>query len=150
MSLPYENATSGDRGLSDLQKILTKFGCQRFGTMTDNAAGELIVQFNYRGREVIVKANFRGYAKAWLDEHPYNVSRMRCTREQHERKAMEQAQISVCSIVRDWVKGQITAIEVGMLTFEGAFLGQLLLQNGKTVLEHIDGTHQDWLKLPSP
>lgn len=140
MSLPYEGATSGERALGDLQKILTGFGCQRFGTMTDNAIGELIVQFNYRGREVIVKANFKGYAKAWLDEHPWSP-RVRCSLAAHERRAMEQAQVSVCSIVRDWVKGQITAIEVGMLTFEGAFLGQLLLQSGKTVLEHIESQH---------
>lgn len=146
MSLPYEGATSGDRGLSDLQKILTKFGCRRFGTMTDNAVGELIVQFNYRGREVIVKANFKGYAAAWLKEHPYNYSRHRHSKEEHERRAMDQAQISVCSIVRDWVKGQVTAIEVGMLTFEGAFLGQLLLQSGKTVLEHIES--QNLLEAP--
>jgi hypothetical protein len=49
-----------------------------------------------------------------------------------------QAQISTCSILRDWIKGQITAIEVGLLTFEGAFLGQILLPSGKTVLEHAE------------
>jgi hypothetical protein len=49
---------------------------------------------------------------------------------------MDQAQIATCSILRDWIKGQITAVEVGILTFEGAFLGQLLLPNGRTVLEH--------------
>jgi hypothetical protein len=27
------------------------------------------------------------------------------------------------------------AVETGILTFEGAFLGQILLPNGKTVLE---------------
>jgi hypothetical protein len=33
-------------------------------------------------------------------------------------------------------QGQITAIEVGVLTFEGAFLGQIMLPGtGKTVLE---------------
>ena len=37
--------------------------------------------------------------------------------------------------LRDWVKGQVTAIETGMLSFEGAFLGQILLPNGQTVLE---------------
>jgi hypothetical protein len=42
----------------------------------------------------------------------------------------------VCSVLRDWIKGQVTAIEVGILTFEGAFLGQILLPSGRTVLEH--------------
>lgn len=136
MSLPYENATSGAGALDEIRKVLTRFGCARFGTMTDNEAGELLVQFTYHGRDVTVKASYRGYAAAWLKEHPYNPSRMRKTRTQHEAQALDQAQISVCSVLRDWIKGQITAIEVGILTFEGAFLGQILLPNGKTVLDH--------------
>lgn len=136
MSLPYENATSGSAALDDIRKVLTRFGCSRFGTMTDNAVGELIVQFSFRNRDVTVKASFKGYAAAWLREYPYNPSRHRRTRQQHEARAFDQAQISVCSILRDWIKGQITAIEVGILSFEGAFLGQILLPSGKTVLEH--------------
>jgi hypothetical protein len=146
VSLPYENATSGNRALDDIQKTLTRFGCSRFGTMTDNEAGELMVQFSYRGRDVSVRASVRGYAAAWLKEHPYNASRMRRTRQQHEREALEQAQISVCSILRDWIKGQVTAIECGILTFEGAFLGQILLPTGRTVLE--EATEQRLLPAP--
>ena len=137
MSLPYENATSGARALDDLRSILTKFGCARFGTMTDNEAGEILVQFSYRGRDVSVKASVKGYAAAWMKEHPFGP-RMRGTRVQYERKALDQAQISTCSVLRDWIKGQITAIEVGMLSFEGAFLGQILLPNGKMLLEAVE------------
>lgn len=140
MSLPYDEASSGTAALDQIQKILTKYGCQRFGTMTDNEKGEIIVQFNYRGREILVKASVQGYAAAWLKEYPYNSSRHRRTRIEHERRAMAQAQISTCSILRDWIKGQITAIEVGLLTFEGAFLGQILLPTGKTVLEAVQAT----------
>ena len=138
MALPYENASSGSGALDDIRKVLTRFGCSRFGTMTDNERGELIVQFTYRGRDVTVTASYRGYAAAWLREHPYNPSRMRKTRVQHETAASDQAQISVCSVLRDWIKGQVTAIEVGILTFEGAFLGQILLPGtGRTVLETV-------------
>ena len=35
--------------------------------------------------------------------------RMRATKAQHEAKAMQQAEISVCSILRDWIKGQGSA-----------------------------------------
>lgn len=44
MSLPCENATSGASALDDIHKVLTRFGCARFGTMTDNEKGELLVQ----------------------------------------------------------------------------------------------------------
>lgn len=135
MSLPYENATSGGNALEDIRKLLTKFGCARFGTMTDAENGELIVQFTYRGNNVTAKASYRGYAAAWLKEHPYG-NRTRGSKIDHEKKALAQAEISVCSILRDWIKGQVMAVETGILTFEGAFLGQILLGNGKTVLEH--------------
>jgi hypothetical protein len=136
MPLPYENATSGAAALDEIGKILTRFGCERFGTMTDNAAGELLVQFSLRGTDVSVKASYRGYAAAWLREHPH-TARTRKTKLQHEQAALEQAKISVCSILRDWIKGQVTAIEVGILSFEGAFLGQIMLGNGKTVLDQV-------------
>lgn len=136
MSLPYENATSGGAALEEIRKVLTKYGCQRFGTMTDTENGELLVQFSHRGRDVSAKASYRGYAAAWLREHPY-THRTRGSKVDHEKKALKQAEISVCSVLRDWIKGQVMAIETGVLTFEGAFLGQLMLGNGKTILEHV-------------
>lgn len=136
MSLPYENATSGGAALEEIRKVLTKFGCQRFGTMTDAEHGELIVQFTYRGRDVTAKASYRGYAAAWLREHPLKP-RSQSTKAQHEAKALKQAEVSVCSVLRDWIKGQIVAIETGVLSFEGAFLGQILLGSGATVLEAV-------------
>jgi hypothetical protein len=135
MSLPYENSTSGDKALGEIQKLLRGFGCNKFGCMIDDDAKEIMVQFEYRGKPVSVKASISGYAAAWLKEHPY-TNRMRCSKIDHERKALDIASIAVYSILRDWIKGQITAIETGILTFEGAFLGQILLPSGKTVLEH--------------
>ena len=38
-SLPYENSTAGHKALAELQKVLAKFGCQTFGTMTDAERG---------------------------------------------------------------------------------------------------------------
>lgn len=134
MALPYENSTSGERALGEIQKILRGFGCSKFGSMVDDDAQEIMVQFEFRGQPVSVRASIRGYASAWLKEHPYGT-RTRATKAEHERKALGIASTAVYSILRDWIKGQVTAIETGILTFEGAFLGQLLLGNGRTVLE---------------
>ncbi len=136
MTLPYENATSGERALGEIQKLLRGFGCNKFGSLIDDAAGEVLVQFEYKGRQCSVKASTKGYAAAWLKAHPYS-SRTRSTSAQHQRKALDIASVAVYSILRDWIKGQITAIETGILSFEGAFLGQILLGSGKTVLEHV-------------
>lgn len=137
MSLPYENASSGEAAIGAIRKVLTGFGCTKFGTMTDNEAATVLIQFEYRGRKVSVEASAKGYATAWLKEHPYNNSRHRCSRVEWERKALDQGQISIYSILRDWIKGQITAVECGILSFEGAFLGQILLTNGRTVLQSV-------------
>lgn len=138
MALPYENATSGDRAINDMQKILQRFGCGAFGQMMDYEKRELMIQFKYRGHNVSLKASMSGYAAAWLKEHPYNGSRMKKTKVEHERQAVEIASVAVYSILRDWIKGQVTAVETGILTFEGAFLGQILLGNGQTILEHVE------------
>lgn len=134
MAIPYEGATSGEGAVQDMQKILRKFGCGKFGHMMDYERGELLVQFEYRGRAVSVKASVNGYAASWLKEHPY-TPRTKGTKVDHERKAKGIASVAVYSILRDWIKGQVTAIETGILSFEGAFLGQILLPSGRTVLE---------------
>jgi hypothetical protein len=51
-------------------------------------------------------------------------------KQEREAEAAHVGQVAVSSILRDWIKGPVTASEVGMLSFEGAFLGQILLPNG--------------------
>ena len=144
MTLPYENATSGEKAVTEIRKILLAFGATKFGVMDDIAAGLVIIQFEYKDRIVEVRASIKGYAARWLKEHPHN-NRTRCNRIDHERKALAQAAISVYSVLRDWIKGQITAIETQMLSFEGAFLGQILLPTGQTVLDRITSGDQPLL-----
>jgi hypothetical protein len=136
MALPYENATSGNNAINDIQKMLRAFGCTKFATGEDYETAELFIQFEHRDRMVNLKASARGYAAAWLREHPYGP-RIRCTKAQHEAKALQIGGIAVYSILRDWVKGQVTAIEIGMMSFEAAFLSHILLPSGLSVIEHV-------------
>jgi hypothetical protein len=136
VSLPYENATSGNNAINEIQKMLRAFGCSKFGTGEDFDTGELFVQFEHRGRMVNLKASAKGYAAAWLREHPYGP-RIRGTKAEHEAKALRIGGIAVYSILRDWVKGQVTAIEIGMMSFESAFLSHILLPSGLSVIEHV-------------
>lgn len=140
MALPYENATSGDKAIGEIQKMLRAFGCQRFATGEDYETGELFVQFEHRGRMVHLKASAKGYAAAWMKEHPFGP-RTRGTRADHEAKALKIGGVAVYSILRDWVKGQVTAIEIGMMSFEAAFLSHMLLPSGMSVIEHVQGTN---------
>ena len=136
MTLPYSSTTSGRAAVDDIRKIVKAFGCSKFAPMEDFEAGKVIVQFEYRGRMVQVEASASGYARAWLRENPYS-NRMKKTQQQHERQALEKGQVAVWSILRDWIKGQLTAIETGILSFDSAFLGQILLPSGETVHDRI-------------
>lgn len=136
MTLPYSKAQSGQKALGEVQKILRHFGCNKFGSMVDDDEGCLILQFEFQKRMVQVKASYRGYAAAWLKENPWNYRR-KGNNTDHERKAMEIASVAIYSVLRDWIKGQVTAVETGILSFEGAFLGQILLPSGLTVLEQV-------------
>lgn len=138
MTLPYETATSGKAAVADMQKLLQGFGATSFGVMEDFAAGTVTVQFQWRERRVTIEASAKGYAVAWLRHHPWN-SRMKVTERVHGERAAAQGNVAVYSMLRDWIKGQVTAVEVGMLSFEGAFLGQMLLPNGDTVLQRVQG-----------
>lgn len=146
MTLPYSQATSGKGAMDEVQRILQGFGATSFGFMEDFSDGTLTVQFMWRERRVTIKANAKGYAAALLREKPY-TSRMRRAKADYEAECLKQGQIAVYSILRDWIKGQITAVEVGMLSFEGAFLGQILLPNGETILDRVE--RENLLALPS-
>jgi hypothetical protein len=145
MPIPYEAATSGDKALVDLQRALAKFGCQSFGTMTDAERGCTIVAFKHRGRTVSLEASWKGYAAAWLKAHPYKYS-TRGTKQDHEQRALKQAQISVCSLLRDWVKGQVTAVECGVMSFEAVFMPHMLTSNGMRVIDRVQAENL----LPAP
>lgn len=134
-SIPYETATAGDRALNQLQKTLVKFGCQQFGTMVDVEHCETIVNFRWRERNVSLRASWRGYAAAYLKAHPakgYGNAKQR-----KEQRALEQAQVSVCSVLRDWVKGQVTAVECGIMSFEAAFMSHILLPTGERFIDRL-------------
>jgi len=134
MSLPYQNAQSGERALAEIQGVLRTFGCSSFGSMLDFETGELIVQFKWRGRTVDLRASANGYAAAWLKQNPY-TSRRRSTKQDWERKAQEIGSTAVYSILRDWIKAQVTAIETGLLSFEAVFMPHMLLPDGSRLIE---------------
>ena len=141
MSIPYETATASDKALVELQRILGKFGCQAFSTGTDAEHGLTIVTFRWRDRNVRLEASWKGYAQALLVSRyggRHNVA--------NDQRCLEQARVSVCSVLRDWVKGQVTAVECGALSFEAAFMPHMLLKDGRRVLDHIVSTNL----LPGP
>jgi hypothetical protein len=55
----------------------------------------------------------------------------------YEREAIEQGLIAINSILRDWVKGQLTAVECGILSFEAVFMPYMLTNDGRPLIERV-------------
>jgi hypothetical protein len=146
MTLPYENARSGENAYREIQKILDGYGCDMFGMQTRNVEGATLIQFEYKNRQISVKASWKGYAAAWLQQNPWS-SRKQMSEKQWHEKAAEKGKIAVPSILRDWIKSQITMLEIQALTFDEAFLSHILLPGGERIIEAVS---KDAKFLPSP
>jgi hypothetical protein len=107
--------------------------------------GVVVLAFRHRDINVQLRASASGWAQAYLRENPW-TGRRRSSRQEWEQQALDQGMIAVSSILRDWVKGQVTAIETGILTFEHVFLPYMLTSDGRSVLDHIQSANL----LPAP
>jgi hypothetical protein len=73
----------------------------------------------------------------YLKKNPWTYQR-RSTKQEWEQKALQQGRIAIYSMLRDWIKGQVTAIECGMLSFEAVFMPFMLTSDGRSVIERVN------------
>lgn len=144
-TVPYENATSGAAAREEITRILRRFGCSSIGFMDDYERHEVLLAFEHRGNKVQLRASAKGWAAMYLKSAPWTPQR-RSTRAAYEQAALDKGLIAINSVLRDWVKGQITAVETGVLSFAGVFLPYMLAADGRPMLEHIAATNL----LPAP
>ena len=135
-SVPYASASSGERARAEATKILRRLGCEQIGFMDDFENREVLLAFTHRGRNVQLRASARGWATMYLKAHPYNGHRRR-SRIDYEQEVLHQGHVAVNSILRDWIKGQVTAVETGILSFEEVFMPYMLTADGRRVIERV-------------
>ena len=138
-NVPYENASSGAGARDEITKILRRLGCELVGFMDDYQAHEVLLAFKHRGRAVQLRASAKGWAQMWLKENPWTYRR-RSSKHEHEQAALRQGHLATSSILRDWIKGQVTAIETGILSFEVVFTPYMLTADGRPLIERIEET----------
>lgn len=136
MTTPYASATSGHVARDEITKMLRRFGCESVGFMDDFENYSILLAFKHRGRQMQLQASAKGWAALFLKENPF-THRRSGTRQEYEQKALKQGLVAVNSILRDWVKGQVMAIECGILSFEAVFMPYMLLENGETMIDRI-------------
>ncbi|MDE0229979.1 MAG: hypothetical protein OXJ62_14100 [Spirochaetaceae bacterium] len=69
-----------------------------------------------------LRASARGWADLYLRENPWH-NRRRCSEDEWRDKALQQGMVAVNSILRDWMKGQIMAVETGLTEFRHVAAG---------------------------
>lgn len=134
--VPYEGATSGASAREETTRLLRRMGCEAVGFMDDFERAEVLLAFKHRGRDVQLRASAKGWAAMYLKAHPY-TRRIRATKADYEARALRQGLIAVNSILRDWVKGQVVAVECGIMSFEAVFVPHMLTNDGRPVIERI-------------
>src|SRR5689334_11294514 len=129
-SVPYASASTGAKARGEITAVLCRFGCESVGFMDDFAKHEVLLAFTHRGRQVQLRASASGWAKMYLDANPWTYAR-RSTQHEWEQAALKQGHIAVNSVLRDWIKGQMTAIETGVLSFSDVFMPFMLANDGR-------------------
>ena len=136
MPIPYASARAGQSARAEITKMLAAFGCESVGFMDNYEDSSVLLAFKHRGRPVQLRASAAGWASLWLKKNPWNRRRGK-SQQHYEREALTQGLLAVNSILRDWVKGQVTAVECGVMSFDAAFMPFMVTDNGKTVMERI-------------
>lgn len=136
VAVPYENATSGGKAREEITALLRRMGCESVGFMDDFDEHCVLLAFKHRGRAVQLKASAKGWAQMYIKARPFGAH-TRGTRQDYEQKALRQGLVAVNSILRDWVKGQVVAVECGIMSFEAVFVPHMLTADGTPVLERI-------------
>lgn len=145
VTVPYENATSGAKAREEITALLRRMGCEEVGFMDDFAKHEVLLAFRHRGRPVQLRASAKGWAAMFIKARPFG-NRTRGTRHDYEQRALKQGLIAVNSILRDWVKGQVVAVECGMMSFEAVFMPHMITSDGRPLIERV----QEQKLLPAP
>jgi hypothetical protein len=143
--VPYASASSDDTARKEVRKILLRLGCKDIGFQDLDTEHALLLQFKHHGRPTQLKVSAKGWAALYRREKPW-TPRHRRSQVEYEQAALRQGLAAVNSILRDWIKGQVTAVECGVLSFEAVFLPFMLTSDGRTVSERVE----ELGLLPSP
>jgi hypothetical protein len=135
--VPYSTATSGIKAREEIRKVLRRLGCEEIGFSENFEKHEVLLYFLHHGREVHLRASGKGWAALFLKQKPWHYSRSRSSRQEYEQAALRQGDVAVNSILRDWIKGQVTAVECGLLSFEAVFMPFMLTSDGRPLIERV-------------
>lgn len=118
-----------ERSRAEIEALLRKAGCERFGLMQAPGRATLAVELGDRRFrfEVRVPAIHDPEVALLPDGTPRQQRHLRAARDQIERTRWRTLLLAI--------KAQLAMVEAGLADFQHAFLAHLLLPSGRTVAE---------------
>lgn len=136
MSYAAGTNVSVDRSLSEVQRLLERFGCDQFGFAQEKSSTT--------ARRTLLMFRWGGYAFKLDVPLPDPASKMFTHTPKGQRRtqiqAMDHFEREVCRRYRVlvlWVKAQLEAISLGVVRMEEAFLNWIMIPGGKTVGDEV-------------
>lgn len=125
---------SSDRSRQEIEKTLSKYGARQFmyGWGEHEGAEVAVIAFQMRGRQVRFQLKMPDRNSREFTHTPTRMNR---------RSATAQAEAYEQAVKQRWralllvIKGLLEGVEVGIVSFEDAFLAHIMLPNGQSVSE---------------
>lgn len=137
MSLPYSDSEANPlQAQARIRKMLLKFGVSRLRFDEDIEKGEIKVEFIYKEFPVSLPVNIHRLAERYLEDDPW-TPRRRSSRSEWATKKKEVAQNAAFSLLEDFLKGLLMAVELGVFSFEEIFLSYFRDAQGRRLGEVI-------------
>jgi len=120
-----QTTVSTDRSRSEIERILARYGAQRFMYGTDQKQATVAFEYNKRVVRMVVPMPTMGD----VDKTPTGRDR------RNPEPLLEQARRQRWRALRMVIQAKLEAVECGISSFEEEFLSWTVLANGKSVFE---------------
>ena len=135
-SVPYASATTGTKAREEISKVLRRFGCEASASWTTSSSTKFCSPSSTAAAKSSCAHRPRdgrkcSQGKALELRSPQHA-------QEYEQAALRQGHVAVNSILRDWIKGQVTAVECGIFSFEAVFMPFMLTADGRPLIERVN------------
>lgn len=117
---------------AEIERILTRFGAQKFATGWEQGVG--FVTFVYARRTVTIRVPMPDRNHSAFTLTPATKRPRSATAAQAAYDAAVRARWRALALV---IKAMLVAVQAGIVTFEEAFFGYTVLPGGATVSQHL-------------
>ena len=116
-STPYYHTTNAQTARDEIIRRLSAVGCTDVEFEDDRDAYTVTVRWEHNGRKCAITGSARGWAHHHLTSYPH-TSRMRLPGSAYHKQVLDKGQVAVNSILRDYLRCQLAAVETGAVSFE--------------------------------